>query len=168
MGDIKKMKIKELRQFLKDREVRCDGCVEKSDFIAKALTVKDKKIDADLEEARSVDLKTPIEKQWREIAKEICLKKGCSEALAKKLSKAVELSFDQYARVYRRELTVTNDKMIQVSFKHPFHTYGRLVITRTVKWALSQSEPTSTKIRENFEPDFKPWLRDVALEQPNE
>jgi len=37
----KKMRVKELRHFLYDRGVKCEGCAEKSDFIAKAIEARD-------------------------------------------------------------------------------------------------------------------------------
>ncbi len=36
-GDIKKLKVKELKQILADRGIDCNGCTEKDDFVKKVL-----------------------------------------------------------------------------------------------------------------------------------
>lgn len=40
--DLKKLKVKDLRKILSDWDERCDGCIEKAEFIAKVEALKPK------------------------------------------------------------------------------------------------------------------------------
>lgn len=46
--DLKKLKVKELKKILSDWEERCEGCIEKSDFIRRIEELKPKYVREEL------------------------------------------------------------------------------------------------------------------------
>ncbi|UYV83736.1 MANF, partial [Cordylochernes scorpioides] len=46
--DLKKLKVRDLKKILSDWEERCDGCLEKSDFIRKIEELKPKYVKSEL------------------------------------------------------------------------------------------------------------------------
>lgn len=45
LAKLKKMRVKELKGILNDRGVKCDGCLEKDDFIKRVIETKDMAVD---------------------------------------------------------------------------------------------------------------------------
>ena len=45
LAKLKKMRVKELKGILNDRGVKCEGCLEKDDFIKKVVATKDMAVD---------------------------------------------------------------------------------------------------------------------------
>lgn len=45
LAKLKKMRVKELKGILNDRGVKCDGCLEKDDFIKRVIDTKDMAVD---------------------------------------------------------------------------------------------------------------------------
>jgi hypothetical protein len=164
--DIKKMKINQLKEFLRDRNVECKGCVEKSDFVKKCLEVKH--LDLTPERAARKIPTEPLEKVWGKAAGELCAKHGASEEQCKQLIKVVELSCDEYRRKFKRELGTGERELLGLSLQVPYKDYGERLIVTTVKDMVKGKVTGSAKIRDLFHKRFVPWLRDTALNNPNE
>lgn len=162
---IKKMKIKEVRKFLDDRGVACDGCFEKADFVKKAVANMALPI-LDSRKPKVVN-NDPIEKQWAPQVMEICEAETDKPGFCKQLKAVVDGAFYQYMRKYKRDLSVTEAHTAEISFKHPYSTIMRKMLKETVQHMVQKDSKKQDLIRKKFEPTFIPWLRDVALENPN-
>jgi hypothetical protein len=164
--DIRKLKVAQLKDFLKDRGVVCEGCMEKSDFVKKALANREKPV---LAERAARKLPTePLQKVWAEITSTTCLAEGGSEEQCKSLAKVAELMVDEYKRKYKRELGTDEKVFMGNTLKHPFKEVGELIVKRVTKWMKKENTKSSTLIREKYQKLFVPWFRDVAVDNPNE
>jgi DnaJ-domain-containing protein 1 len=164
--DIRKLKVAQLKDFLKDRGIACEGCVEKGDFVKKALASRDKPV---LAERAARKLPTePLQKVWAEIANNICIAELGSAEQCKSLSKVVELAVDEYKRKYKRELGTDEKVFMGNTLKHPFKEVGEISIKRVALWMKKENTKSSTAIREKYMKLFVPWFRDVAVDNPNE
>jgi hypothetical protein len=164
-AEIRKMKVKELRKFLDDRGLPCDGCVEKADFVKKAIAAKSTPI-LDSKKPRVVN-KDPIEKQWAPIVAEVCEAETDNESYCKQLKNIVDGFFFQYMRKYKRDLSVQEYHAAEVSFKHPYFAVGKIILKEVVQFMVKENTKKSEKVRAKLEARAVPWLRDVCLENPN-
>eukprot|EP00993_Chasmostoma_nieuportense_P003826 NODE_4526_length_774_cov_480.774343_g4367_i0.p1 GENE.NODE_4526_length_774_cov_480.774343_g4367_i0~~NODE_4526_length_774_cov_480.774343_g4367_i0.p1 ORF type:complete len:205 (-),score=52.39 NODE_4526_length_774_cov_480.774343_g4367_i0:97-711(-) len=164
-AELRKMKIKDLKKFLSDRGVVCNDCFEKGDFVAKAIVSKSIDI---LPSKLPKQVNTePIDKRWGKVATEVCDAITQLEGYCKALKSVVEGSFFQYGRKFKRELSVTEPHLAQVSFTDPYFKAGKLLLTKTVQYMVKENTKKNEQIRKKYENDFIPWLRDCALENTN-
>eukprot|EP00992_Anisonema_acinus_P010990 TRINITY_DN7046_c0_g1_i1.p1 TRINITY_DN7046_c0_g1~~TRINITY_DN7046_c0_g1_i1.p1 ORF type:complete len:205 (+),score=51.96 TRINITY_DN7046_c0_g1_i1:39-653(+) len=162
---ISKMKVKELKKFLSDRGVECDNCVEKGDWVKKAKASLSVPI---LPEKIKPQVSTePIDKQWGKIAADTCAKLTDKADFCKQLKGIVEGAMYQYARKYKRDLSVEPQHLTTVSMSFPYYDVGVLNIKETVEFMLKENTKSGDKVRPIFEEKVKPWLRDVGLENSN-
>eukprot|EP00667_Euglena_gracilis_P018994 EG_transcript_20264 len=162
---VRAMKIKDLRKFLDDRGIPCEGCVEKADFVKKALATKDTPV-LDAKKPKVVN-KEPIEKRWAPIVDEVCKANTDKEDFCKQLKGVIDGSFFQYMRKYKRELSVSEPHVADVSMTHPYLLIGKKIIKEVVLHMVQQDSKKADVIRAKLEPRFIPWFRDVCLENPN-
>jgi hypothetical protein len=166
-AEVKAMKLKELREFLSDRGIPCEGCVEKSDFVRKVLTVKDTPILAE-KQAKKDATAEPPKVQWKRVAQETCEAEKHKEETCKLFTKVVENSFDEWGRKYKRDLGVAPATLTLTSMSHPYKEVGVNIIKRTLAWvAKNPDQAKFTELKKKYETEFIPWLRDVGLDNPN-
>jgi hypothetical protein len=163
--DILALKIKDLRKFLDDRGVACEGCVEKADFVKIALASKDAPI-LESKKPKAVN-KDPIEKQWAPIVEEVCKAQTEKEDFCKQLKRVVDGTLSQYMRKYKRELSVTEAHVAAVSLTHPYLPLGKKILKEVILHMLENDSKKADLIRTKLEPRLIPWFRDVCLENPN-
>jgi len=169
-AQLKKMKIKDLKAFLESRGMDCVGCAEKSDFVRRALQVKDRPV---VNEAlKPVEVKSdPIWEQWRDKAKEIC-EKHCPASLqtqgyCKQLMLVVETVVEKYAKRFHKQLSVTPIQLTKYSMSHPYKIAGETLIRRTLNMMVKQETKAVAKIEKHLEEPLNFWLRDCALQNIN-
>lgn len=162
---IRKMKVKDLKRFLDDRGVDCDNCVEKADFVKKAVAAAAKPI-LDSKKPKKVN-KDPIEKQWAPTVQEICKAETEKEDFCKQLKGVIDGSFFQYMRKYKRDLSCVEAEAATLSFKHPFAPIYKKIVKETIQFMLKENTKKQDAIRKKYEARFTPWMRDLCLENPN-
>lgn len=159
------MKIKELKGFLKDRGVQCEGCVEKSDFVKKCLDSVTVPLTQSAQ--RSQIPTEPIDQTWGGISDDVCKSVTTNMDICSQLRGVVESTIFQFSRQYKRDLSVQPAHLAATSLKQPYFPVGKMIIRETLDWILKEGTRNGDQIRKVYEPKLKPWLRDVALENTN-
>jgi hypothetical protein len=143
--DIKKMKVNQLKEFLRDRNAECKGCVEKADFVKRCLEVRHQ--DVTPERAARKLPSEPLEKVWGKTSGELCAKHHGTEEQCKQLVKVVELSMDEYKRKFKRELGTQERELLGLSLNVPYKEFGERLFTTTVKDMVKGKLTSSSQIR---------------------
>ncbi|EPY31288.1 hypothetical protein STCU_03531 [Strigomonas culicis] len=184
MADFKKMKIKDLRTFLDERGLECNGCQEKSDFVRVAYEYRDK---APLGIAAKREV--PDKKFWE--AWGANGKVQCEEAVTKRgsdpaaepfvhvcdtIEKAIDSFFMQHGRQTANRLKKTPHHMLKTSYKHVYYDVGVRLLNKLINYCLAspsiQSKCESLShvlgvMEGNKEGNFKSWITNVGIENTN-
>lgn len=75
--------------------------------------------------------KEPIEKRWAPIVDEVCKANTDKEDFCKQLKGVIDGSFFQYMRKYKRELSVSEPHVADVSMTHPYLLIGVCCFSRS-------------------------------------
>jgi hypothetical protein len=171
VDDLKKMKVKDLKQFLSERDEECKDCVEKSDYVNAAIRVINKKPDAakKANAGFSGSLPTnPLWEVWAGFADEISKEEGVSESVQKVIHSVVENAFMQHGKSTAAKLKKTHKDVLKTSLLAPYYGVGRRHMKALAKYALSKGDkPKSDDLRKAYEKVFLPWMTNVGIENTN-
>jgi len=167
---IRKMKVKTLKQFLDARGISCNSCVEKGDWVKRAIEVKNVPIKN--EAMKPIEVKSdPLWEQWRDNAKEICEKDAPEDKKAdgycKSLAAVVENLVMRYSKKYHKELSIPPIQLTKHTMTHPYRAAGEMRIKKGLKWMLSTNTKSQGKLESQLEKPLASWLRDCALQNIN-
>ena len=164
------MKIKELKSFLKVRGVACPDCLEKSDFVRKALEVRSQP--SIHQAAAPVKVSSePLWDQWSAVARTICEEVVSAEQKEQKyckvLADATENVVMRYGKRYVKELSVEKQQLTKYTFTHPYKSAGETRIRRVAKWMAAKGNKKLADVEARLETPLQSWLRDSALQNIN-
>jgi len=171
-ADIKKMKVKDLKQFCIDRDEECKECVEKSDYINAALRVMKKKPNlSKTDGGAGFSGPAPTGKLWEvwsTFADEVGKEQGLNERQIKVVSQVVEDFFMQHGKSTANKLKKTPADVLKTSLKSPYYAVGRKHLVAVCKFAAKKGEQLkSNDVRKAYEKVFIPWMTNVGIENTN-
>ncbi|CBH11025.1 hypothetical protein, conserved [Trypanosoma brucei gambiense DAL972] len=183
-ADFKRMKIKELRNFLEDRGLTCPGCQEKADFVRVAFTNRAKKPLS--EEGKREIPKAPLWEVWRDNAKLVCeeaAKKRGLDVTAKPQSDicsavalVVENFFMQHGKRVANKLRKNHEALLKTSYKNVYYDAGHVLLKRLTEYCLVSEEnqnkcssigSLTTMLESGKMVDFAKWMTNVGIENTN-
>lgn len=178
---IKKMKVRQLKQFLEDRAVDCEGCEEKADFVRTAL----KHVNTPLHpsKVKSVPQGTLWE-AWAKVASEVCestatTKKAADDVKVKvcgDIKVATDSIFMQYGKRTANKLKKKPDALLKTSFGEIYQSAGKKMLGKLAAFCFKNKEKcsSSSKIQALMEKDnavkgvkFIAYLTNVGIENTN-
>jgi hypothetical protein len=169
--DLKKMKMKDLKQFLSERDEECNGCSEKSEFLNLAIRVMNKKPDAAKKAAAGFSgpaPTNPLWEVWAGFADEISKEEGLSESQVKAVHNVVENAFMQHGKATATKLKKTHKDVLKTSLLSPYYNVGRKHLKALAKFALTKGEkPKADVLRTAYDKVFLPWMTNVGIENTN-
>mmetsp|Transcript_28289 Transcript_28289/g.43837 ORF Transcript_28289/g.43837 Transcript_28289/m.43837 type:complete len:201 (-) Transcript_28289:56-658(-) len=168
--EIGKMRIKELKEFLDQREVDYAGCVEKSDLIKTAIKVKDMKPSPAKERLQGYTGEYPKKKFW-EFWSEESLRVPSSSSLSEKGKKlipdVVETCFMQHGKSVATKLKKSHEDLLKTSLKSPYYEAGVRGLNTLVQSYVSNPTLKQSQVRDLCEKFFVPWITNVGIENTN-
>lgn len=171
--ELRKMKVKELRRWLADRDKSCTNvdCPEKSDLVRFA----EKWIDTPVNPAK---IKKPLPNKpfweaWAEVARDICIQKAGGDnaddgkkKVCKNIGKAVDTSFMMHGKRTATKLKKKPDALLKTSWGEIYHDAGKRLMTKLATHCLSKADgdcASSGKIEKIIEDDGKNKVAGLAL-----
>ena len=167
--EIRKMKIRELKTFLEDRDEDYSRCVEKRDFINAAVAVKDKKISAAKQKLKGylgAYPECPFWEFWASEARQMAVESGITEKGQQALYATVETCFMQHGKSVATKLKKGAGDLLKTSLKSPYYQAGVLNMKILTEHYVSH-EAQRTDIRQKSESIFLPWITNVGIENTN-
>lgn len=169
-ADIKAMKIKQLKQFLEDRAVDCAGCQEKGDFQKMAIKHLNTPLSDAAKSRQAAKVEIPPGKLWEvwgTVAKTACSDAHGSDDVCNSVYVAVESSFMMHGKRTAQKLKKKPDDILKTSFLEPYHSAGKRIVKKAVKFAVNTKATSASSIQEEFEKKFVPWMTNVGIENTN-
>ncbi|CCW71938.1 unnamed protein product [Phytomonas sp. Hart1] len=179
----KKKKMKELREFLSDRNLKCVGCQEKDDFVKIAFENRDKKPVTGVEKREIPS--TSFWETWGNTTKETCMeivKKRGEDATSEPytsvcstLALAVESLLMQHGKNLSHKLKKRPELILKTSYTGVYYDAGKHIFQKLVDYCLTPSIRSKCSsltfvmdIMENSKvADFKSWIMNVGIENTN-
>eukprot|EP01013_Petalomonas_cantuscygni_P002180 TRINITY_DN12215_c0_g1_i1.p1 TRINITY_DN12215_c0_g1~~TRINITY_DN12215_c0_g1_i1.p1 ORF type:complete len:207 (+),score=54.71 TRINITY_DN12215_c0_g1_i1:124-744(+) len=166
---IKKMKMKQLKKFLSARSVECTGCVEKNDFVKKALSVRSMPV---AQSAPPMEISSdPLWEQWATTARTVCESVVTADQKENKycvaLSNAVENLLMRYTKKFMKTLSVDHKSLTKNTLTHPYKTAGELRIRRVAEFMTRKQTKKTAEIEAKLDEPLSHWLRDCAIQNIN-
>ncbi|CCW64865.1 unnamed protein product [Phytomonas sp. EM1] len=179
----KAMKMKELREFLSDRGLKCVGCQEKDDFIKIAFENRDKKPVTGVEKREIPN--TSLWEAWGAVTKEKCIetvgKRGedtTSEPYASvcsTLGLAVESFLMQHGKSLSQKLKKRPELILKTSYTGVYYNAGNHIFEKLINYCLTPSIRNKCSsltfvmdiIENSKAADFKNWIMNVGIENTN-
>ena len=170
---LRKMKVKELRRWLADRDKICNNvdCPEKADLVRFA----EKWIDSPVNPAK---IKKPLPDKpfweaWAEVARDICMQKAGGDSadeektkVCKNIAKAVDTTFMMHGKRTATKLKKKPDALLKTSWGEIYHDAGKKLMTKLAAHCLSNANTdcaNSGKIEKLIEDDGKKKVAGLAL-----
>eukprot|EP01007_Sphenomonas_quadrangularis_P000637 NODE_1488_length_855_cov_218.254342_g1233_i0.p1 GENE.NODE_1488_length_855_cov_218.254342_g1233_i0~~NODE_1488_length_855_cov_218.254342_g1233_i0.p1 ORF type:complete len:202 (-),score=47.03 NODE_1488_length_855_cov_218.254342_g1233_i0:179-784(-) len=164
-NEIRRMRVKDIKKFLDARGIECKECVEKADFVRKALSVKTIPVSQHMEQVEVSS--EPLWEQWKKVAVTNCEKDTSKPDLCKNVGVVVDNLLMRYAKKYAKDLSVQPNDLTKFTFTHPYKLAGEKIIRRTTQNMLVQGTKSNAKIQSSMEKPLAAWLRDCALQNIN-
>ncbi|EAN87732.1 hypothetical protein C3747_189g66 [Trypanosoma cruzi] len=183
-ADFKRMKIRELRDFLEDRGLTCPDCQEKADFARYAYQNRDKKPTS--EQGKREVPNAPFWEVWRDIAKEVCeeavKKRGLDVSaepqseVCSALAYVTESFFLQHGKRTAGKLRKKPEALLKTSFKAVYYDAGRVLLGRLADHCLASAGNQNTcssmsklmaLTEESKIADLAKWMTNVGIENTN-
>lgn len=184
-ADFKKMKIKELRQFLDDRNLQCPDCQEKQDFVkfctkhASAPVVS-----STTTKAATPDDGKPLWEAWSAIAKTLCEEAADKKSVGKKdticnaITQATDSVFMLHGKRVAAKLKKKPDALKKTSWGEPYNQAGRKMLSNLINYCLEEKNQAQCSSASNVQPlmedkkkikavDFVLYLTNVGIENTN-
>eukprot|EP00760_Papus_ankaliazontas_P005619 PhM_4_TR12678/c0_g1_i1/m.39755 len=174
-AQVKKMKVKELKIFLAERDTDCKGCVEKSDYVNAALRVIDKKPDPTKRPGggqpggyEGAYPTVPLWEAWAGFAEEDAKAAELSPSALKAVKNVVENSFMRHGKATATKLKKHHKDVLKTSLMAPYYAIGRRQVRALVEFAKKKGEkPKADELRQAYEKLFIPWMTNVGIENTN-
>lgn len=181
-AEVKKMKVKDLKQFLADRGVACDSCSEKNDFMKKVIANLQTAL---LPSKRKLKPKGEFWEFWAAMAKTQCeesaKKASLSDAdtatVCDAISGAVDSYFMQHGKRTAGKLKKKPANLLKTSAGEPYQGAGRRLLGKLVSSCIKKgaSGPCSSqsKVLAIIEGnkvkgvDFNQYITNVGIENTN-
>ncbi|KNH07643.1 mesencephalic astrocyte-derived neurotrophic factor [Perkinsela sp. CCAP 1560/4] len=168
--EIRKMKMKELKEFLDDRDESCSGCVEKGDFVRIAIEVKDKKISQEKQKMKGYTGEYPKKSFWdfwTEESLQIAASSELDTKGRKLIADAVETCFMQYGKSVATKLKKGPAELLKTSLKSPYYQAGIRGIQKLITLCASSPSLKNAELQNACEKEFVPWITNVGIENTN-
>ena len=181
--DFKKMKIKEIRQWMEERGLQCPTCEEKADFVA--FATKNAKT-APVNARTKLEVpKEPFWEVWAKVAKETCLaaakKKSVNEDETEKICSAISSATDGYFMLHGKrtagKLKKKPEALLKTSFGDVYHSAAKKLFSRLANYCLSTKNratcASNSKLLDLLEKgsikgiDFAMYITNIGIENTN-
>ncbi|ORC84131.1 uncharacterized protein TM35_000491370 [Trypanosoma theileri] len=182
--DFKRMKIKDLRHFLEERDLSCPGCQEKADFVRVAFQNRDKKPVS--EQGKREIPNASFWEVWKDNAKALCTevvqKRGLDVSgkpqadICDAIAYVVENFFMQHGKRTANKLRKKADDLLKTSYKNVYYDAGRVLLERLANYCLaspanqekcSSVGSLSSLIEGSSVIDLVKWMTNVGIENTN-
>lgn len=180
-GDFKKMKIKELRAFLDDRGIECEGCAEKADFVRECTKNAAKPLHPS--KVKSVP-KGSLWEAWATVAGEVCEAAAAAKGAAddvkdttcSAIKSATESVFMQYGKRTAGKLRKKPDALLKTSFGEIYQSAGKRMLNKLAGFCFKNQKKcrSSSSIQALLEKDgavkgvkIIAFLTNVGIENTN-
>jgi len=164
-AQIKKMKMKALRDWMADRDLECSDCSEKSDFQRFVIANREAKVIASKQPRKSTG--EALDVQWKKIAKELCEEVGNDEKQCKALTAVVDGSFFQHGRTIAKKIHRDQKEIAKTSMGEPYFQAGAKIIRGCLRWQKKNEIASQSKIRSRIDEPIKKFLTAVAADNVN-
>lgn len=164
-AEIKKMKIKALKEFMSDRDLTCSDCLEKSDFQRFVIAHREVKVIASKRPRKSTG--EALEVQWKKVAQELCEEVAVDEKQCKALSAVVDSSFFQHGRTISKKIHRETSAIAKTSMNEPYFGAGAKILRSCLRWQKKNGVASQTKIRSRIDEPIKKFLTAVAADNVN-
>ncbi|KAJ9469663.1 hypothetical protein DIPPA_00123 [Diplonema papillatum] len=164
-AEVRKMKIKQLKQFLEDRGLLCKDCFEKNDFQKFVLANREVKLLAS-KRPRKVK-KEPLDTAWKKMALEVCEEVKAPEAQCKPFTKVVTGSFDMHGRKVSKQMHREVTLITKTSMGVPYAEAMSFLFRETLKWMVKNDITTQDAVREKLDTRIKMFVTECASDNPN-
>jgi hypothetical protein len=180
--DFKKMKIKEIRQWMDERGLVCPTCEEKADFVA--FATKNAKTAPTNSRTKLEVPKEPFWEVWSKLAKETCTavaeKKSVNAEESEKICSAIAFATDGFFMLNGKrtagKLKKKPEALLKTSFGDVYYSAGKKLLNRLSSFCLNSKNRAScssnSKVLELLEKgikgvDFSMYITNIGIENTN-
>ena len=181
-ADIKKMKVKQLKDFLAERSIECSSCAEKADFVRECI----KHLNTPVHPSKQ---KTPppegtLWEAWAKVAGDVCeataASKGAADdvkaSVCASIKTATDSVFMQYGKRTASKLRKKPDALKKTSFIEIYQAAGKKMMSKLSAFCFKNQKKcrSSSAVQQLMETDdkvkgvkFITYLTNVGIENTN-